>query len=56
MQKLPDTIELSCLPMFIDNKAKVELSLSSAVFREVEAHFEIFVNELNDRNITYKLL
>lgn len=56
MQKLPDTIELSCLPMFIDNKAKVELSLSSAVFREVEAHFEIFINELNHKNITYKLL
>ena len=56
MQKLPDTIELSCLPMFINNKAKVELSLSSTESKEVEANFEIFVNELNSKNITYKLL
>ena len=56
MQKLPSTIELSCLPMFINNKAKVELSLSGINSKEVEASFEIFVNELNSKNIIYKLL
>ncbi|MFT5661531.1 MAG: molybdopterin-biosynthesis enzyme MoeA-like protein [Sulfurimonas sp.] len=55
MQKLPDNIELSCLPMFIDTKAKVELSLSGIRLEEVEAHFAAFVNELNYKNIYYEL-
>ena len=56
MQKLPATIELSCLPMFIDNEPKVELSLSGTIVEEVEAHFSVFVDELNNKNIYYKLI
>ena len=56
MQKLPDSIELSCLPMFIDNKPRVELSLSGTRLTEVQAHFAAFINELNNKNIYYKLI
>lgn len=56
MQKLPSSIELSCLPMFIDEKPKVELSLSATDLKEVEKHFNLFVNELTRKNIYYKLI
>lgn len=55
MQKLPDTIELSCLPMFIDKKPRVELSLVGISLEEVEKYFEIFISHLNNKNISYIL-
>jgi molybdopterin-biosynthesis enzyme MoeA-like protein len=55
MQKLPSNIELSCLPMFVENKPKVELSLSGVILEEVEMYFLVFVNELESKNIYYKL-
>ena len=55
MQKLPENIELSCLPMFVDDKPKVELSLSSTIAEEVENHFHVFVDELNNKNISFQL-
>jgi len=56
MQKLPSSVELSCLPMFVDEKAKVELSLSATELEEVEKYFSLFVNELTHKNISYKLI
>ncbi len=55
MQKLPNSIELSCLPMFVNDKAKVELSLSGTVLEEVETHFGVFIKELNNKSIYYEL-
>lgn len=56
MQKLPSSVELSCLPMFVDEKAKVELSLSATELEEVEKYFSLFVDELTHKNISYKLI
>lgn len=53
MQTLPQTIELSCLPMFIDNKPNVELSLSGTDEKEVMHYFKLFEDELNKKNIYY---
>ena len=55
MQSLPKDIELSCLPMFVDNKPQVELSLSSTNNSTLDIHFKIFETELNNKNIYYKL-
>jgi len=56
MQTLPHTIELSCLPMFVDNKPNVELSLSGKDKVEVEKYFQLFINELESKKIVYKLI
>ena len=55
MQQLPQEIELSCLPMFVNEKPQVELSLSSASESLLQNHFNIFETELNKKNIYYKL-
>jgi len=56
MQKVPSHIELSSLPMFIDNKANVELSLSSYDKVDLEKYFAMFQDELNTKKINYKLI
>jgi len=56
MQTLPDTIELSCLPMFVENKPHVDLSLSSTDEDKLEHYFSMFKNELNKKNIYYELM
>jgi len=56
MQELPPSLELSCLPMFVDENPKVELSLSATDLEEVEKYFNLFVNELTYKNISYKLI
>jgi molybdopterin-biosynthesis enzyme MoeA-like protein len=55
MQTLPKSIELSCLPMFVNDKPNVEISLSAKDENELKIYFEIFINELNKKNIYYKL-
>ncbi len=55
MQKLPKEIELSCLPMFVKQKAHVELSLSSTDKALNQHYFEIFTKELDKQKIYYKL-
>jgi len=55
MKKLPKEIELSSLPIFKDNKASVELSLSGFNKSNVEEYFNLFCKELDELNITYKL-
>ena len=53
MQALPSSIELSCLPMFVDNKPNVELSLSGTNKVDIEYYFKMFEDELNKKNIYY---
>ena len=55
MQTLPSSVELSCLPMFVDEKPQVELSLSGVHEDEVSKYFQHFTNELDKKNIYYQL-
>ena len=55
MKTLPSSVELSCLPMFVNEKPHVELSLSGVDENEVSSYFTIFTNELDKKNIYYKL-
>ncbi len=56
MQKLPKSIELSCLPLFVDGKPHVELSLSGRDIQELERYFSLFKEDLDKKNIYYKLI
>ncbi|SFV59903.1 Molybdenum cofactor biosynthesis protein MoaB [hydrothermal vent metagenome] len=56
MQTLPKGIELSCLPLFVNEKAHVELSLLSTNKNINDKYFEIFKRELDKKNIYYKLM
>ena len=56
MQILPESIELSSLPIFINSQPKVELSLSSLDEKELINYFEMFKNELKKKEISYKLI
>jgi len=56
MQRLPKSIELSCLPMFLDGKPNVELSLNATDEEEVERFFTLFTQELDKKKIYYKLI
>ena len=56
MQTLPKEIELSCLPLFVNENAHVELSLSSTDKNLNNEYFEIFKIELDKKNIYYKLI
>jgi molybdopterin-biosynthesis enzyme MoeA-like protein len=56
MQQLPKEVELSSLPMFVDGKPKVELSLSGVKKNVVETAFEKFLNFLEEHHIKYTLI
>ena len=56
MQKVPSHIELSSLPIFIDNKPNVELSLSGENKGDVLHYFKLFEEALNEQNIPYVLM
>ena len=53
MKMLPSDVELSSLPIFKDNKASVELSLSGYENLKVKHYFELFCKELDDKRIEY---
>ena len=55
MQKVPSHIELSSLPIFIDSKPNVELSLAGEKEEEVLYYFQQFTDELKRKNIPYTL-
>jgi len=55
MQQLPKSIELSSLPMFIENRPNVELSLSGEDEKEVSEYFERFQEKLKAENIEYTI-
>ncbi|QFR48226.1 competence/damage-inducible protein A [Sulfurimonas lithotrophica] len=54
MNQVPDEVELSSLPMFKNNKASVELSLSGYDKTLLEKYFDMFENELSLKNIDFK--
>ncbi len=56
MQKLPSDIELSSLPIFKDNKPMVELSLSGYDKELLGKHFQLFCQELQKLEISYRLM
>jgi len=56
MKLLPHHIELSSLPLFIEGKANVELSLSGFEDEDVKMHFSNFVKTLESLSIEYKLI
>jgi len=56
MQVLPKSVDLSCLPMFVDNKPHVELSLTTKSLLELEEYFSLFTDELNKKKIYFKLI
>jgi len=56
MQKLPKEIDLSCLPMFIEGKPHVELSLSSIEKKKLQYYFTLFMDELHKKNIYFKII
>jgi len=53
MKTLPKEVELSSLPMFNNNAAEVELSLSGIDERLVKEYMDIFKNELEEKKISY---
>lgn len=55
MQQVPKSIELSSLPMFINEKPNVELSLIGENKSDVDAYFSLFLEELHKKNISYTL-
>ena len=55
MQRLPKSIELSSLPIFQNNKPRVELSLASYDEKEVQNYFQFFENALKEKNIHYTI-
>ncbi|MBN2815901.1 MAG: competence/damage-inducible protein A [Campylobacterales bacterium] len=56
MQQLPKEIELSCLPMFINKQAQVELSLGSTDYTLLEQEFQKFLQDLEKRKVVYNLM
>lgn len=56
MHTIPTHIELSSLPMFKDSAAMVEISLSGEDLTSVQEHFKRFIDALENKKITYKLM
>ena len=53
MKILPKDVELSSLPMFKNNKPRVELSLSGYENSKVKHYFSLFIGELNEQKIAF---
>jgi len=56
MKRIPEHIEMSSLPMFKDSKPMVEISLSGVDANEVASYFDLFVQELENTKVAYKLM
>ncbi len=56
MKELPEHIELSSLPIFIEGKANVEISLAAEDEREVRTWFKRFTDDLDAKTIPYILM
>ncbi len=55
MKQLPKSIELSSLPVFINEKPNVELSLCGENEEEVKKYFYMFQEELTNKDIPFEL-
>lgn len=56
MQALPKAIELSCLPMFVDGKPEVELTLTAKDEKLLNDEFSLFIEDLKLREVEYRLI
>ncbi|MEA1919804.1 MAG: molybdopterin-binding protein [Campylobacterota bacterium] len=56
MHQTDEKVELSSLPMFVDEKPKVEISLASDDSHLLKISFEMFTQELKRLNIDYSIL
>lgn len=56
MKMIPANIELSSLPMFVENKPMVEISLCALELSYLQDNFALFEQKLNTLNIEYSLL
>ncbi len=56
MFNLPDSIDLSSLPMMNNGNPRVELSLSSEQKEAVDQHLKVFTDFLENENIGYEFL
>ena len=56
MQTLPPDVELSSLPMFVDGRPRVDISLSSEDAETTERWFRAFTDELDRLGIAYTRL
>jgi molybdopterin-biosynthesis enzyme MoeA-like protein len=56
MKQIPKHIELSSLPMFKNKKPMVEISLNGEDNKEVQTYFNLFLKQLKNTNISYKLI
>ncbi len=55
MQRLPDTVECSALPMFVEGKANVEMSVASYDEEAVKNAFMLFTDFLETQQIDYEV-
>ena len=53
MKTIPQDVELSSLPIFKDNKASVEISLSGFDKPKIKHYFNLFIKELERLKIAY---
>lgn len=56
MQKVPNSVELSSLPIFVDEKPNVEISVAGADLDKVITTFKHFTDALEKLQIKYKLM
>ena len=56
MRALPKEIECSSLPMFVERKPHVEMSLASYNTRLNTTHFETFIHYMKENKIYYEVL
>jgi len=56
MKEVPNNIELSSLPILNQNKASVEISLSSTNEKELKKYFSLFIDKLQSSEIAYSLI
>lgn len=56
MEQVEDTTELSSLPMFVDHKPKVEISILGEDLNKVQENFKKFTDELERLSINYSII
>ena len=56
MNSLHKNIELSSLPIFVENKPQVEITLQSSDQELLEKSFKFFVDFLENKKIDFKLI
>ena len=56
MEKLDSSVDFSSLPMINNGTPTVEISIASSYKKVCQDNFELFIIELNDRSIPYRLI